>query len=184
MRKNILFIVGSLREKSFNLALARMAEEIIGQGANISYLDYKDLPTFNQDIEFPTPPAVTRLRQTVAAADALWVFTPEYNRSYPGHVKNIFDWLSRPPMAGGSKTSTPIYGKKVTLSGAGGMGRTAKSRNKLTEVLLFIGAEMLPASQTGVPLNKEELTYDELAIKDEQIEELKKQADRFLKFIS
>ena len=40
----------------------------------------------NQDIEFPAPEAVARVRKEVAEADGLWFFTPEYNHSYPGAV--------------------------------------------------------------------------------------------------
>ena len=89
--KKILFIVGSLREGSFNRQLAREAEQMIGARAEVTYLDYTDVPLINQDIEFPEPEAVASLRAAVKEADALWVFTPEYNFSYPGHVKNLFD---------------------------------------------------------------------------------------------
>ena len=50
--KKILFIVGSLREGSFNRQLAREAEQMIGTRAEVTYLDYKDVPLINQDIEF------------------------------------------------------------------------------------------------------------------------------------
>ena len=53
--KNILFIIGSLRAKSFNRQLANMAKEIIGDRAKVSELDYSDLPLLNQDIEQPEP---------------------------------------------------------------------------------------------------------------------------------
>ena len=37
--KKILFIVGSLREGSFNRQLAREAEQMIGARAEVTYLD-------------------------------------------------------------------------------------------------------------------------------------------------
>jgi len=49
--KNILFIIGSLRAKSFNRQLANMTKEIIGDRAKVSELDYSDLPLINQDLE-------------------------------------------------------------------------------------------------------------------------------------
>ena len=58
--KNILFIIGSLRAKSFNRQLANMAKEIIGDRAKVSELDYSDLPLINQDLEQPEPAAVAR----------------------------------------------------------------------------------------------------------------------------
>ena len=111
--KKILFIIGSLRKESFNRQLALEAEKIIGSQAEVTYLDYSDVPLINQDIEFPEPEAVSRLRATVKEADGIWVFTPEYNFSYPGHVKNLFDWLSRPLVAGDYETPTIINGKKA-----------------------------------------------------------------------
>ncbi|MGN1219778.1 MAG: NADPH-dependent FMN reductase, partial [Candidatus Cryptobacteroides sp.] len=57
------------------------------------YLDYSALPMMDQDIEFPAPDEVSKVREKVAEADALWIFSPEYNYSYPGHLKNLIDWL-------------------------------------------------------------------------------------------
>jgi chromate reductase len=184
MKKNILFIVGSLRKESFNFVLAKTAEEMIGDQANVSYLDYSDVPFINQDIEFPAPAAVTKLRETVAAADAIWVFIPEYNYSYPGHVKNIFDWLSRPVVAGDYQTPTAIKGKKLTMSGAGGIGRTAKCREKLAELLTTIGADIMPTHQTGIALNDEAWTENKMIMTEEQRDALHKQAKAFLEFIA
>jgi chromate reductase len=184
MKKNILFIVGSLRKASFNRILAKTAEEMIGDRANVSYLDYSDVPFINQDIEFPAPGVVTKLRETVAAADAVWVFTPEYNFSYPGHVKNLFDWLSRPVVAGDYQTPTAIKDKKITMSGAGGKGQTAKCRAKLAELLTAIGADIMPAQQAGIALNTEAWTEDKMILTEEQRNTLQKQSEEFLKFIA
>lgn len=56
--KNILFIVGSLREGSFNHQMAKQAESILEGQATVSYLDYKDVPLMNQDLETPVLPTV------------------------------------------------------------------------------------------------------------------------------
>ena len=56
--KKILFIIGSLRAKSFNRQMANVAKEIIGNRAVVEELDYSDLPLLNQDIEQPEPAAV------------------------------------------------------------------------------------------------------------------------------
>jgi NAD(P)H-dependent FMN reductase len=180
--KKILFIVGSLRKDSFNRQLAREAEKMIGERATVTYLDYQDVPFINQDIEFPEPEAVGRLRAAVKEADGIWVFTPEYNFSYPGHVKNLFDWLSRPLVAGDYDTPTVINGKKVALSGAGGKMATAKCREKLTELLTFIKANVMEL-QTGIALNLEAWTEGRMILTENQREELKGQVETFLKFI-
>jgi len=180
--KKILFIVGSLREGSFNRQLAREAEQMIGARAEVTYLDYSDIPLINQDIEFPEPEAVARLRAAVREADALWVFTPEYNFSYPGHVKNLFDWLSRPIVANDYEMPTVINGKKVALSGAGGKMATAKCREKLTELLTFIKADVMEL-QTGIALNMEAWTEGRMILSDEQRAALKEQVEAFLKIV-
>ncbi len=51
--KKILFIIGSLRKKSFNRQVARVAKEIIGGRAEVQELDYSDLSLLSQDIEQP-----------------------------------------------------------------------------------------------------------------------------------
>ena len=64
--KKILFIIGSLRVKSFNRQMANVAKEIIGNRAEVSELDYSDLPLLNQDEEQPEPASVARVRKAVA----------------------------------------------------------------------------------------------------------------------
>ena len=179
----ILFIVGSLREKSFNRQLADTAKAIIGNRAEVAELDYSDLPLLNQDIEQPEPAAVARIRQAITEADALWIFTPEYNLSYPGHVKNLLDWMSRPVKPLDYATPTCINGKKVAVSGAGGKFATANSRAKLSELLTFIKADLLP-EQTGVAVNPEAWTTDVLTLSDEQKAELNVQAEALLKALA
>ena len=177
--KKILFIIGSLRTKSFNRQLANTAKEIIGNSAEVSELDYRDLPLLNQDIEQPEPAAVARIRKAVSEADWLWIFTPEYNLSYPGHLKNLLDWLSRPVIPMDYATPTCINGKRVAISGAGGNAATANSRAKLTELLTFMKADVLP-EQTGIAVPAEAWGTDVLILTNEQKAELKAQADKLI----
>ncbi len=65
--KNILFIVGSLREGSFNHQMAKQAESILEGQATVSYLDYKDVPLMNQDLETPVLPTVQVARDAIMA---------------------------------------------------------------------------------------------------------------------
>ncbi len=174
--KNILFIIGSLRKESFNRQVAAVAEAELKDKAHVSYLDYQDLPWVDQDIEFPAPAEVTRVREAIAAADALWIFTPEYNYSYPGHLKNLLDWVSRPLVAMDYDTPTCIRGKKVVLTGAGGKNETATCRKLLTDLLTFLGADM-SASQLGIMVNAEAWATNKLVLTPEQSEALRKQAE-------
>jgi NAD(P)H-dependent FMN reductase len=177
--KKILFVIGSLRAKSFNRQVANVAKEIIGNRAEVQELDYSDLPLLNQDIEQPEPSAVERIRKAVSEADGVWIFTPEYNMSYPGHLKNLLDWLSRPVKLMDYGTPTCINGKRVAVSGAGGKAATADCRAKLTELLTFIKADVLP-NQVGISVPGEAWGTDVLTLTDEQKSQLKAQADALI----
>ena len=178
--KKVLFVVGSFRKNSFNMELSKIAKEALEGEAEVSYLEYSDLPYLNQDEEFPAPRAVARVREEVAQADAVWVFSPEYNFSYPGALKNLFDWLSRPLAAG--ETKTAAQGKKVAISGIGGQPATANVRAKLEELLKFIKMDVLEDS-TGAIINAEAWGGAPLEVSDEVRAELKAQAAALIKFI-
>lgn len=182
--KQILMVVGSLRRHSFNLALAREAAGMLEGRAEVRFLDYADLPMMNQDAEFPVPEPVARVRRAVMQADGLWIFTPEYNRSYPGHLKNLLDWLSRPSAQGDAVGTTAIAGRKVCVSGVGGRGATVSGREKLTELLGFIRAEVMSGPQLGIPLEGDAFRSDTFALDQAQREELRGQVDAFLAFVA
>jgi len=177
--KKILFIIGSLRAKSFNRQVANVAKEIIGNRAEVQELYYSDLPLLNQDIEQPELEVVARIRKKVSEADALWIFTPEYNMSYPGHLKNLLDWLSRPVKFMDYGTPTCINGKRVALSGAGGKAATADCRAKLTELLTFMKADVL-SEQVGITVPAEAWGTDVLTLTEEQEAALKALADKLI----
>ena len=159
--------------------MANVAKEMIGNRAEIQELDYSDLPLLNQDIEQPEPASVARIRKAIAEADGLWIFTPEYNMSYPGHLKNLLDWMSRPVKPMDYGTPTCINGKRVAISGAGGKAATADCRAKLTELLTFMKAEVLP-EQVGIAVPGEAWGTDVLVLTDEQKAELKTLADNLI----
>jgi chromate reductase len=110
----ILAIVGSLRQDSYNRQLAMAAKTMIGDRASFDLLDYTDVPFMNQDIEFPAPEAVRRVRETVKSADGIWFFSPEYNHFFPGVLKNLIDWLSRTVKKGEPNV---LFGKPAAVSG-------------------------------------------------------------------
>ena len=182
--KNILFIVGSLRKQSFNRQLAAMAEKMLVDKFNIQYLEFEDVPFMNQDLEANTPAPVARVRKEILAADGIWIFTPEYNYSYPGLLKNLLDWLSRPMDISDFTNPTAVVGKKVTVSGAGGNNKTASCRAKLNELLEFMKMQVMTEPQTGIALGVEAWTKGEFNLTDEQVAMLKEQAEKFTAFVN
>ncbi|HZF88565.1 NAD(P)H-dependent oxidoreductase [Streptomyces sp.] len=114
MSVRILALVGSLRAGSHNRQLAEAAVKHAPEGADIQLFEgLAEIPFYNEDIdvEGSVPAAALRLREAVAAADALLLFTPEYNGTMPAVLKNAIDWLSRPYGAGA------IVGKTVAVVG-------------------------------------------------------------------
>ncbi len=175
----VLIIVGSLREKSFNRQLARAAEARLAGRAETEMLEYADVPFMNQDVEFPPPEAVERVRAAVRAADALWIFTPEYNYSYPGVLKNLLDWLSR-PVVPGERATAVTAGKPVAVSSCAGRSAGAGSRAKLTELLRAMQAVPLEEPQVGVSLDGAAFASDEVPLTDEILAGLDAEASALL----
>ena len=189
--KHILFIIGSFRKESFNRQLAKMAGDFLKDRFKISYLDFNDIPYMNQDWEVKgqsqcltqEQERIYRVRQEILKADGIWIFTPEYNHSYPGLLKNLFDWLSRPMDVSNFSNPTAVQGKKVTASGAGGKNKTASCRAKLNDLLEYIKMDVMREPQTGIALGMEAWVKGEFKLTDEQVNELKEQAEAFAEFL-
>lgn len=181
--KKILMVIGSLRENSFNRQLARTAAEMLNGRAEVKFLDYGDIPYMNQDKEFPVPVEIARVREEVKEADGVWIFTAEYNYQLPGMLKNLLDWLSRPIIPGNMESGTAAMGKPAAISGVGGKNATAGARERLTELLSFIGMKVMEKPQTGIELSMEEFQTDRLDLSVENRLILQRQAEAFLEYI-
>ena len=128
-RINVLGISGSLRLKSYNTALLQQARRLAPAGMAIEVASIGDIPLYNGDVEDRGFPAsVVAFREQFRQADALLVATPEYNFSIPGVLKNVFDWLSRPP------EQTITNGKPVAIMGAGGRLGSGRAQYHLRQV--------------------------------------------------
>ncbi|MBL4558867.1 MAG: NAD(P)H-dependent oxidoreductase [Rhodobacteraceae bacterium] len=86
---------GSLRRDSFNTKLMRAAARHYGP-ATFTEADLR-LPLYDGDLEHlhGIPEPVQRLSDQIAAADAVVIAGPEYNKSISGVLKNALDWVSR-----------------------------------------------------------------------------------------
>lgn len=94
----IVGISGSLRKGSLNTKLLHAAIAVAGPGVTFEAGTIDGIPLYNGDLEAEQgiPPAVQALKDQIAQADGVILFTPEYNNSIPGVFKNAIDWLSRP----------------------------------------------------------------------------------------
>lgn len=175
---NVLFLVGSLRDGSFNHQMAKKAAEILDKKATVNYLDYSQVPVFNQDLETPVLPAVEEARQAVLEADAIWIFSPVYNFSIPGPVKNLLDWLSRALDLSDPSGPSALQDKLVTVSSVANGGHD-QLFSLYRDLLPFIRTQVV-GDFTASTVNPEAWSTGELILSDETVTQLEKQASDLL----
>ena len=133
MPKQIGYVVGSLRKESINRKLANAVIKLGPPDFNFKELRIGDLPLYNQDQDNAQAPEVQRFKSELRAVDAVIFFTPEYNRSVPGVLKNALDNASRP------YGQSAWAGKPAGILGAsiGSIG-TAVSQLHLRTILAYL----------------------------------------------
>ncbi|MFD8948588.1 NADPH-dependent FMN reductase [Streptomyces xanthophaeus] len=91
----IAVIIGSTREGRFGPTVGDwfvpLAEQHGDFHVDVIDLAGLDLPGIQPGWSTPPTPALSELSARVAAADGFVVVTPEYNHSYPGHLKLFID---------------------------------------------------------------------------------------------
>lgn len=151
--KTIAFVVGSLRQGSYNQQLAKAISKLLPADYTALFADISQLPLYNQDHDANTPKEVLDFKQVIASADAVIFVTPEYNRSVPGVLKNAIDQGSRP------YGNNVWQGKPAGILGTspGALG-TALAQQHLRNVLTFL--DMAVLSQPDVYLQFNESSFD------------------------
>jgi len=150
---NVAVLVGSLRKDSFNAKLATALARLAPADVTFHRVEIGDLPLYNQDDDANQAASVLRLRNDIAASQAVLFVTPEYNRSIPGVLKNAIDHGSRPwgKSAWGGKPAG------VVGISPGAMG-TAMAQQHLRNVLVFLNMPTL--EQPEVFLQAKEGMFD------------------------
>ena len=134
----VAVVNGSLRKDSFNKKLALAVAKLAAGKLELKLVDLSELPLYNQDLEASYPAAAQRVKDEIAAADAVLFVTPEHNRSIPAALKNVIDWVSRP--YGTSKWAN----KPGAIVGtSGGQVGTAIAQDHLRSILVAQGVALL-----------------------------------------
>ena len=115
----VLGISGSLRKGSFNTALLRAAIALARPaGVHIEVASIGEIPLYDEDVRAQGfPESVAKLRDQIAAADALLVVTPEYNYSVPGVLKNAIRLGFAPAQTSFRRKALAIMGASTSLGG-------------------------------------------------------------------
>jgi len=159
--KNVVVLVGSLSATSVNRKLARTLEKLAAGRLVFDFVDLGALPHYDNDLWANPPAAVLDLKARVEAADGVLIATPEYNRSFPGVLKNAMDWASRP-----YAQSSWMHLPAAVIGATPGATGTAAGQGHLRSILPVYG--LLVMGQPEVYFNmKPGLITDELEITDD-----------------
>jgi NAD(P)H-dependent FMN reductase len=161
MSKNpkILAFAGSLREKSYNKRVLKVAiEGAKNAGAEVTFVDLKDypMPLYNADLQDTQgfPPIAAAFQRLLLEHDGLLIASPEYNASLPAVLKNAIDWASR--ANGNLKLGECFKGKVAAIMTAspgafGGIRCFAHLRDVLTILLVnTLPSEIAVAKVGGI----------------------------------
>lgn len=131
---NIVGIVGSLRKYSIHRVIFDHYKAITNDQFQLEEAVIAGLPMY--DGEGANAQVLGLAEQIIASAGIIF-FTPEYNYSIPGGLKNAIDWLSR-------CSPQPFAGKPATIIGAspGSVG-TARMQYHLRQVGVFLDLQFM-----------------------------------------
>ncbi|MBR5289839.1 MAG: NAD(P)H-dependent oxidoreductase [Erysipelotrichaceae bacterium] len=182
--KKILFIVGSQRKNSFNTQLAQKLISMISDRVETAVLNYQDVPFFNEDIEYPNPECVAKVKEQVNNAHGLWIITPEYNGQVPGSLKNLLDWLSRPEEKGNWTKGSIIKNKAVMISSVAGKSAGVHVRTSLSSLLKAMRMNLIDDQGSGVALSNEHFASQILTISEKEKDLFEQQIQKFIQYLS
>src|SRR5699024_8887874 len=92
---NIVAMVGSNRNGSYNLKLAQMMQHRYAEKLDIEILSIDQLPMYGEGDELQAPKIVYEMGDKINQSDGILFVTPEHNASIPALLKNAIDWFSR-----------------------------------------------------------------------------------------
>jgi chromate reductase len=142
---DILAISGSLRARSSNTSLLRLAASVAPDDVRVELYDgLASLPHFNpdDDLDVPPPP-VLELRRRVGIADGLLFCSPEYAHGVPGSLKNALDWLV---------ASVELPGKPVASLNASPLSTYAQA--SLLETLTVMSTRIVREAWLTIPVGR------------------------------
>ncbi len=121
----ILFLYGSLRERSYSRLLAEEAARIIQEfGAEVKFFDPRDLPIYGSVPD--SHPKVQELRQLSLWSEGQVWSSPEMHGQITGIIKNQIDWI---PLSIGAVR--PTQGRTLAVMQVSGGSQSFNAVNTL-----------------------------------------------------
>jgi chromate reductase len=138
--KDIAVLVSSLRRDSVSRKTALALAALAPDNLRLDLVETGHLPFYDQDFDADaanTPESYTRLRHRIARADGVLFVTPEYNRSFPAHLKNAIDIGTR-PYGKNVWSAKPAGVVSVSMGAMGGFGANQLLRQQLANVNMSV----------------------------------------------
>jgi len=137
----VLVILGSVRSGRMSERVATFVMSRLALTPNLTaeLVDLRELNLPMMEERFgmvePTPPGVAEFEAKIVGADAIIIVTPEYNRGYPGVLKNAIDYFFKE------------YRRKVVafVTVSNGSRGGVNCWAQLVTVFVRMGAIVLPA---------------------------------------
>ena len=152
----LLGISGALRRDSMNRKLVREAARLF-EPATFIEADLR-FPLYDGDLEEAegVPAAAQALADEIAAADAVAISTPEYNKAFSGVLKNAIDWVSR-------TKPNPWLNKPVAImSATAGRAGGERSQSALRLVMMAFRPRILQGPEVLVGQASDQFDGDRL----------------------
>lgn len=135
---HVLVLVGGISRDSLNKKLSHAVKEQAPERIHLLTFDISKIPFFSQDIENDPPDSIIEFKELIREADAVLFITPEYNRSFPGVLKNAIDWGSR-PYGQNLWDKKPAGVMGATISNIGTFG----AQHHLRQVLAYLNLSVM-----------------------------------------
>ena len=145
MSYRVGYFIGSLAKGSINRVLSRALIKVAPADLEFVEIPIGDLPLYSYDYDTGYPPEARRLKEQIAAVDAVLFISPEYNRGIPGALKNAIDWASR-PWGQNSFTHKP----SAIIGASTGKIGTAVMQSNLRMVLAFCNSPQMSAPEAYI----------------------------------
>lgn len=178
MVKTVAVITGSLRKDSINQKLTRALQKLAEGRLQFHPLHIGDLPHYNEDLWAAPPESVLRMKDRIENSDAVLAVTPEYNRSYPGIIKNALDWGTRPV------GENSWRGKPAAVTGtSAGLISSALAQARLKNDMLHVGMVMMSMPEAYIQWHPEAYAIDGSVQDEKTAKFLNGYIDAFAKWI-
>lgn len=174
----IIGIVGSNAELSYNRKLLQFIQNKYHQLFELTIIEIKDVPLFNQSDDQTNSPIIQKIQQQIKAADGVIIATPEHNHTIPAALKSLLEWLSF--------KIHPLEDKPVMIVGASYYAQgSSRAQLHLRQILDAPGVNAMIMPGNEFLLGEVKEAFDDSGnLKDERTEQfLHETLKKFQKFI-